>query len=272
MPYKVMLVDDEGWVIESLKANVDWQAYGFEVVGTAYNGAEALRLMEADMPDLVMTDVRMPVMSGLDLIKKGGEMSPRVEFVVVSGYAEFAYAQKALKYGAMAYCLKPFEEQEIVGILEQFKRKQGRPERPEPGMDDPRGEPPPRQADDEERQKKENIAEEAGKDVFQSILQYIRNHYTEDISIQSLSQRFYMNPNYLSQLFKKEVQMNFTPYVTKLRMDYACRLLDSTNLMVGEIGERSGYADYFYFTRTFKKTVGMTPTQYRERNSVRQTD
>ena len=115
--HKALIVDDESWVVESLKDLVDWERHGFEIVGQAYNGSDALASMRELKPDVVFTDIRMPEMSGLELIQRGRNLGHPILFVVVSGYAEFAYAQKAIWYGAIAYCLKPFDEMELAGVL-----------------------------------------------------------------------------------------------------------------------------------------------------------
>jgi two-component system response regulator YesN len=115
--HKVLLVDDEEFVVKSLKASVDWQACGFEIVGEAYNGDDAVRAVQQLKPDLVFTDIRMPGMNGLEFIKKAKAVDASTLFIIVSGYAEFAFAQKALNVGAIGYCLKPFDDLEISGFL-----------------------------------------------------------------------------------------------------------------------------------------------------------
>ncbi|MDQ6421862.1 response regulator [Paenibacillus sp. LHD-117] len=474
MLYKVLLVDDEAWVLESLKASVNWETQGFEVAGTALSGQEALAMIGEMKPDVVFTDIRMPGMNGLELIKKGSELPDRVLYIVVSGYAEFAYAQKALTYGAVAYCLKPFDEDEILSILGKIRRdKDGERMRSgktlqayleEPGDgrleaalatelrelngwsgedadigaivcslegaiptiasgtalyakigkskhlflapwsrvetfaerlrqelgDAARGigiggriadmrklqdavntagtladhafiagrtgifraaAPPDKESfnaalkqlggaigegdvaassrafDAMEalfreggltvryalqlynivhsflyRYKAETTdnmlysvdllmasfrtfadmliflrqfvsrymletpefaAQETGNETFRAILQYVNQNYLQELSVQSLSQRFYTNPSYISQLFKKEVGETYTSYIAKLRITYACELLSSTSMMIGEIAEKAGYPDYFYFTKLFKKAIGKTPSQFR---------
>ena len=109
----------------------------------------------------------------------------------------------------------------------------------------------------------EYVSQEISNETFRAILNYVNQNYLQDISIQSLSLKFYTNPSYISQLFKKEVGETFTAYIAKLRITYACKLLGNTNLMVGEIAEKAGYQDYFYFTKIFKKVVGITPSRFR---------
>lgn len=103
--YKVLIVDDESWVLENYRLGIDWASKGFEVVDTASNGMEALEKIRQLHPDLVLTDIRMPVMGGLEMIRQAKQMFPDLEFVVISGYAEFSYAQKALNFGVAATAL-----------------------------------------------------------------------------------------------------------------------------------------------------------------------
>ncbi len=118
---KVILVDDERYVIDSLRATVDWRRHGFAVVGEARSGAAALELIRAQKPDLVFTDIRMPGMDGLELIRLATEEGLPARFVAVSGYAEFTYVQTAMKYGAVGFCLKPFDADEIESILRKVR-------------------------------------------------------------------------------------------------------------------------------------------------------
>ena len=107
--YKVMIVDDESWAIKGIRNAFDWEKYGFEVAGqftSAYKAWDAIKMNE---PDLVFTDIRMPDISGLDLMKRAKAQGLATEFVIVSGYAEFEYAQEALRYGALDYFLKPLD-------------------------------------------------------------------------------------------------------------------------------------------------------------------
>lgn len=119
--YKVGLVDDEHLVIKSLKGGIEWNAHGFEVTGEATDGEEALELIARTKPDLVFTDIRMPCLSGLDVMMKAKQFAPHTQFIVVSGYSEFDYAREAMRHGAIGYCLKPFEDEEVVALLNKAK-------------------------------------------------------------------------------------------------------------------------------------------------------
>jgi len=124
--YKVFIADDEKAIIRGLKSSINWNELGFQIAGEADNGIDAYEKILEIKPDVVFTDIRMPGMNGLELIKKVSEFSQDILFVVISGYAEFAYAQKAVKYGVLGYCLKPFDEDEIAGILNKARSVLGK--------------------------------------------------------------------------------------------------------------------------------------------------
>ena len=120
---RVLIVDDEPLVAENIKASMDWEYHGFQVVGIAGSGKAALELMEDKFPDIVLTDMKMPGMSGVELIRQAACSYPEMKFVIISGYADFAYAQEAMEYGAAAYCLKPLDEQELLRVMLKLKAR-----------------------------------------------------------------------------------------------------------------------------------------------------
>lgn len=99
-------------------------------------------------------------------------------------------------------------------------------------------------------------------------VQYIREHYNENIVINDLAERYGMSPNYFSSVFKKEVQQSTVNYITEIRMEKAKELLETSDLSVVDIAKKSGYEDSQYFFRVFKKHTGMTPLNYREQNRI----
>ncbi len=118
---KVLIADDEEKVCTLIHKLVNWNEFGMEVVATAYNGFEALELTEKLAPDLVITDIRMPGYDGIELISKAKEISDRIEFIIISGYRHFEYAQNAIKYGVSDYLLKPIKKEELVDTLEKIR-------------------------------------------------------------------------------------------------------------------------------------------------------
>lgn len=467
--FKVFLVDDEELVIKSLKASVNWNQQGFEIVGYALSGEEAVEAIKRIRPDVIFSDIRMPGMNGLELKKRLDDAGVSAKFIIVSGLAEFALAQKAIQTGISGYCLKPFDEMEITGYLRKFKRElEASRQLPEGEILDlieagtpeahirlghelalagitgsekdglrimlsvrrdrlPIHEKVPcltvrigyrkfiyvmadRDADklmasfaSEDRQflkgigfskrgidtagftqaiqdaelqayqyftlaevltwegswqtndmksalampaegdgqafiaqldsllamfrsgllnirhalllyndcisqlnrkgresdelylySYEQLAEQFEdvqdmiddlKQLFQEekdqihhqqvsiqpgrsstfsvMLEYINEHFGEDITILGLSKRFNINSNYISQLFRKELDKTFTEYLTGLRMNRASALLRTTSIPINEIADQVGYKDYFYFSKMFKKIMGVPPRGYR---------
>lgn len=472
--YKVFIADDEKWVIESLKASINWKELGFEVVGQALNGIQALKQILQMKPEVVFTDIRMPGLNGLELIQKVKEETDEaIQFIIVSGFAEFAYAQKAMNSGAVGYCLKPFDKNDIVSLLNKVKGKMESGKRAGEtsffdllesvgknrqvrvldlfervglrlnvneellilesiGDKDLEFSPDVKflkfktsirkttyiinsssaefvksyfstrkpdgiqsigigtsvkiledlhiaienadiavyhffitntsgvyeasllnkgdisdilreirlaihqkdsasitmifkRADEAFSKGEYNIkhafrfynstmsyldtlmgehteeyiynfeqlvesfdhmsdalkflkdqisihlsgnfdykTDGIGNKSFISILQYIKDCFYDNITLQSLSQKYFVSASYLCQLFKKEVGMTFTEYISALRINHACELLIHSDFRIHVIGEKVGYHDYFYFCKIFKRITSKSPTQYRE--------
>ncbi|WP_413408885.1 response regulator transcription factor [Paenibacillus amylolyticus] len=120
--YKVLLVDDEPYAIEGLQLLINWEKYGFEIRGVCANGEEAIRMMEQDRPDLVVTDIRMPVMNGLELVEEARRLEHEsVLFVITSGYSDFNYARQAIRLGVSNYLTKPVDTTEAEDMLVRLR-------------------------------------------------------------------------------------------------------------------------------------------------------
>ncbi|MCU6709933.1 response regulator [Paenibacillus sp. J5C_2022] len=276
--HKVFLVDDERWILESIKAKVDWESLELEFAGQASNGLDAYGMIQQTRPELVLTDIRMPGMNGLQLMESIKKLGLSTRFVVISGYAEFDYARKALELGALGYVLKSMERQELNDTLRNVKRSidsTGTASRYLLLYEQLRG----RFSDLDELNNyllqailrssaelplptAEQTASVTG--TFNKIVKYIQEHFNESISIGQIADHFDLHPNYISQLFRREKDTTFTAFLLQIRLDRACLLLEETNMTVNEIAEKVGYNDYYYFAKVFKKHIGMTPTLRRE--------
>lgn len=113
----VVIVDDEIWVTKLIERIIDWNAYGFRIVKVYNDGFEALEGIKVLKPELVLTDIRMPGITGLDIIQEISAESKDIFFAIISGYSDFEYAKSALTYGAVGYLLKPIDQQELIKIL-----------------------------------------------------------------------------------------------------------------------------------------------------------
>ncbi|HML47564.1 MAG TPA: response regulator, partial [Clostridia bacterium] len=123
MQYRAILVDDEHWLLEGLLRTFPWESYGFTVVGKFSDAEDALRFMESNAVDLVLTDIRMPEFSGLDFLEASRQRGDTAEFVMISGYSDFEYARQALRSNAFEYCLKPVKRGDAEELLARLRIK-----------------------------------------------------------------------------------------------------------------------------------------------------
>lgn len=121
--YTIVIADDEAELRQALVRRINWKEVGFEVVGEAENGAEALELVEKLEPDLLLTDVRMPFMSGIELARAVREIRPNIQIAFLSGFDDFTYAQQAIQYNIISYLLKPISSKELTEELKKIKQK-----------------------------------------------------------------------------------------------------------------------------------------------------
>lgn len=119
--YKILIVDDEEIEREGMAQFIDWASFGVELIGTAQNGVEALEMIAMERPDIVLTDIKMPVMDGLELIRRAKESFPQVHFIVLSGYGEYEFTSQAMERGIRHYLLKPCDEEQIEVVLDAVK-------------------------------------------------------------------------------------------------------------------------------------------------------
>ena len=235
---RVLLVDDEIMIREGFKKLFDWETHGCTVAGEAADGMEALAKIDTLNPDIVIMDINIPIMNGLKVIKMSRIKHPDTAFIIVSGYDDFSYCREALRLKITDYILKPVNYEEFGTCIDNLKISMY--------MDNVSQEP-----------------EEQEERVINGITRFMQEHLAEEISLSVLSEEFHMNPQYISQLFKNEIGVGFLAYLTSIRMEKAKKLLLSTSLSIGEIAEQSGYGDYRVFTKVFKKSEGITPSQYR---------
>ena len=120
---RVIVADDEEKVAQLVCNLVDWQALGMEVVGVAHNGLEALALIRSQAPHIVVTDIRMPGCDGLELIRQAKGINPELEFIIISGYRHFDYAQSAIRHGVSDCLLQPVNKAELTVTLEKMRQR-----------------------------------------------------------------------------------------------------------------------------------------------------
>jgi len=246
---KIMIVDDEPFFIEGLKVLIKWQELGFSICATAQNGEEAITKILETKPDIVLTDIKMPEIEGIEVIRRCvKELGVKAKFVIISGYDDFTYAQNAMKYGVNHYILKPVDEDSLIEALREIQNSSSI------GIEN----------DIDSEQFKENLLNRQTAGILSKIEDYVKNNYQSRISLKKISETFYINPVYLGQLFHRKYGMYFNNYLTNIRIEEAKRLLLTTDLKIYEIAEKTGFQDADYFISKFKKLVKDTPMHYRD--------
>lgn len=256
--YKVVLVEDERILLEGLRLTTPWAAHGFQVVGCAENAAQARSLILSLRPDLVITDIRLPEVSGLELIES---LTERImcDYVIISGYDHFDYAKKALSLGVRAYLLKPVDDEELKATLDKLReiidrRKEIERTLPElPSMP----EPSPGAED--------SLSVSLGQQYANAARQYMAAHFQEDLTVQKVAAALYISESYLSKLIRNCTGLSFHDTLIQYRMQAACRLLRDRNKKVYQIAHAVGFRDVQHFTQQFRRKMGCTPTVYRQR-------
>jgi len=252
--YKVLVVEDEERIRKGLVYLVDWMALRCIVVGEAANGREGAALIRSLQPDIVVTDVRMPFASGIEMLEQS-RGSWDGEVIIMSGYDEFEYAKKAISLGVAEYFLKPLDPDElaqavrkIAGRLEvkrTLKKLEGlqRPNTDMLPLDGMSIRPP----------KNRHVA---------AMIEHVQAHYADKLSITDLSESLGASVSYLNAKFKEETGYTFNDFVNRYRIRKSLSLLGNTNMKVYEVAEAVGFQDYKYFIQVFKKYIGTSPMKF----------
>jgi two-component system response regulator YesN len=242
--YRLLIVDDEEDIRRGLSEYFPWAETGFEVAGTAENGRQAFELVAAGGVDVVLSDIRMPVMSGIQLAKALSEAGRAVPIVFLSAYRDFSYARQALQYGVRDYVLKPTDHAELRSVFARLKR------------DLDRGRPAAAG-----RQRASGDAE--GGDPFVSAVRGYVQRDCAHASLKGAARVVGMNPQYVSRLFRERSGENFHVFLARTRMEEAARLLRDGGYRAYEVSEMVGYSNQKNFTRAFKQHFGRAPLAFR---------
>ncbi|MEK4036790.1 response regulator [Paenibacillus sp. FSL L8-0493] len=249
----ILIVDDEPRTREGVRKTLEAWSSGQYRIETAASGVEALAWLQNNEVNLLITDVRMPEIGGLELVEKLNEMPHPPVVIVISGHPEFDYAQKALQFGVVEYLLKPLDKTKLVRAVElALKRKDDiyRIERMEKLID-------PKLMETVQQEKVYSTQ-------VREALQYLDEHLHESISMRDIADQLHMNASYFSVLFKEQTGLTYSEYVTRRRIQRAKELLVSTRLSIAEIAEQVGYQTAKYFVKVFRALENVSPGQYRQ--------
>ena len=237
----MMIVEDEYLVRQGISSLVDFSKFNIRLVAEAENGLEAWDLFQKELPQLVLSDINMPLMNGIKLAQLIKEVAPQTHLIFLTGYDDFDYALSALKLGADDYLLKPFSKADVEQMLAKVQKKL-----------------------DQEYKAEELqtlLQETSSSDLAQKIQARLAD---SSLSLKSLAQELGFSPSYLSVLIKKELGLPFQDYLIQARIKKAKLLLLTTDLKIYEIADQVGFEDMNYFSQRFKQIVGQTPRQFKK--------
>jgi len=246
--YKVLVVDDEKIVRKGIVLGIDWNSLGCMVIAEAENGIECLEAVKSYNPDLIISDIRMPKMSGIEMLKELRLLNNNTHIIFLTAHSDFEYAQNAIKLSAIDYLLKPFDNGELEkAVLKTCKI-----------ID----------SDREERKQEEfiiNLVLKSGdksKYVIEA-LKYISEHFSDyDLCIRKITDAIGISESRLSHVLKKETDYSVGRYIKRYRIREAMKLLKTGKYKVYEVAEMVGYKDITYFSTSFKKMTGVSPSDY----------
>ena len=250
----VLVVDDQPEVVRGVISGVDWAKAGIEEVFPAFSVKEAQGVFEREEVDILLCDIEMPPTNGFELLRWAQERKPGVACIFLSAHAEFEYAQEAVKLGSFDYILQPAPYEEIEEALERAvgKVRESEKLRRYYAYEDYRS------GSEGDRE-----GENAERSPVQRAMDYIRRNVDKDLSRAEIAEAIYLNPEYLSRLFKKETGGSLGDYIITEKLRAAQSLLADTNIPVSIVASKVGYSNFSYFSQVFKKHTGVSPGEYR---------
>lgn len=252
--YNVLIVDDEIIERNGIEFLIKQKKYDFNCY-KAENGIEALSVIKDNDIDLVITDIKMPLMGGIELCEKIRQNYNDILIVILSGYSDFNFARKAIQYNVKDYILKPVIMDDFYNCMDKVVKelsKKAENGKASSGLD----------------KNDETHYIQNDKKVISDIIDLIEKNFCMDISLEWVAEKMYLSAGYLSTLFKKETGKSIIQYITICRMEKAKTMLLETNMKMVDVCQKVGYNSTSYFCLIFKKYFGVTPLGMRENGEV----
>lgn len=254
MSYKLLIVEDETTIRRGLIYSMDWQSMNCGIVLEAADGRQAIELIEKERPDIVVMDINIPFVSGLDVLEQTHEMY-QYSAIILTGYADFEYARRALAVGTVRFLLKPVNLDELAEAVENAKKSCQRALAYN------------QYCKEDDGLRTIDILSSVGhivttSKVVQQMLECVENHYREKLTVHNLAKDLHYSETFLIRKFKTEMQMGFNEYLTRYRLQKALGLLRGTDMRTEDIAEECGFMGAKYFSTVFSKHVGCSPREY----------
>lgn len=241
---RILIAEDEQRARRGLKTLITSIGEEYQVVAEAADGRQALEMMRSVKPDVVFTDLKMPYMDGMTLIKQAQADGMNAKYIIISAYEEFEMARQAISLGVVEYLVKPIIYDEVKSLLERLKE------------DAPEGE-------------KVKTLKERYPNVHPLVrksLNFIETEYMKKISQKELAESLGVSQEYLCGLFNREVGETFSKIVKNYRIEEAKKLLLSEEVPREEVPYCVGFSDPKYFNKVFREVAGVTVSEYLRKN------
>lgn len=250
----VVIVEDEEILRKGLVCTVDWLSMDAVVVADCENGKQGLAAIQQYKPDIVFTDIKMPVMDGLSMLEEARRQGLEFISVLLTSYSEFEYAHKAISLGVFDYLLKPVDDEKLADVM---KRATGRIEE-----------------NRQHQQAAELVSAGAGENVITLVnlktdnpyikytFEQVEKRWKEHMSLETLADELHVSTSYLSRVFKSETGGTFLEFINKYRVQKAVELLSTKQYRVYEVADMTGFSDYKQFHRIFREYTSISPTEF----------
>ena len=247
--YSVILLDDEELIIQSLRKMISWSDLNCYIRDSANSGEKGKELIDEACPDILIADIKMPGIDGIELIRRLSGEGLKTRFILLSAYGEFEYARQAMKYNVKHYLLKPCNEEQILQAVSEIC-----------------AELVSANAEDQKQKPKKRYS-----DITRSVLKIVEESLADpELSLKWIAEnRLFMNADYISRKFSQDTGQKFSTYLNAFRMNRARTLLLSQEYHnIYDIADQVGYGNNpRYFSQIFKKVTGVSPTEYIKRET-----
>ncbi|MCL2835009.1 MAG: response regulator [Treponema sp.] len=246
MMFNVVVFEDNPLVLKSIVSTINWKELGCSIAGAAENGNDAYKLLHEIKIDIVISDIKMPGMDGLELAKKISEMDLHVKIILITGYHEFELARRAVSLGVFDMLTKPLSNESICSSVNKAIEALNKESKNIESIDSIR-------------------APDSASSLVRHTFAYLNQNFVKDITLEMVADEFMVSTNHLSRVLKKETGNGFVEILTKIRMKEALKLLENPDSKVYMVAEQVGYKDYSYFFQVFKKFYNVSPQKYRNK-------
>lgn len=256
--YRVLIVEDEKIIRKGLTYGFNYEEMGCVVIGEAKNGEEGVKQIKDLQPDIVITDINMPIMDAFEMFENTLKFS--YSAIIVSGFDEFKNAQKAIKYGVTEFIVKPIKKEDMIEAIRRAIEQRKvweliqQTEIKKEELIDISLLPPTDDIDKDE--------------VVLEMIEYVKENFSKKFIFEDVAKEIGYSPTSLYNKFGKGTNLTFNDYLNRYRIQQAIRLLSTTDKLVYEIAEECGFNNYKYFNKVFNKYVGISPTEFNESISL----